>query len=97
MTRHMTETDPNEAVDLARIILADSKDEHPTDPYTLNVHEARTLANAVTRAAELADRLDREAEKERQKPSRDLHDYGWDDACTSAAYRIRAALKGDTA
>lgn len=105
MIRHdMPETAPNEAANLARLILDDSKDEHPTDPYTLNVHEARTLAHAVTklaakveRAKSLADRLEREAELEREKPSRDLHDYGWDDACTAAAYRIRAALNGDTA
>ena len=47
MIRPMPETAPNEAANLARLILDDSKDEHPTDPYTLNVHEARTLANAV--------------------------------------------------
>ena len=47
-----------EAADLARTILADSEDEHPADLYTLNVHEARTLARAVVAAANLADRLD---------------------------------------
>ena len=36
-----------EASDLARIILTDSEDERPTDLYTLNVREARTLALAV--------------------------------------------------
>ena len=36
-----------EAAELARIILADSEDEHPADLYTLNVGEARTLAHAV--------------------------------------------------
>ena len=36
-----------EAADLARIILDDSEAERPTDLYTLNVHEARILANAV--------------------------------------------------
>ena len=36
-----------EAADLARAILDDSVCEHPTELYTLNVHEARTLANAV--------------------------------------------------
>lgn len=36
-----------EAADLARIILADSEDEHPTAMYVLNVHEARALAHAV--------------------------------------------------
>ena len=36
-----------EAADLARTILVDSEDEHPTAMYLLNVREARTLANAV--------------------------------------------------
>ena len=36
-----------EAVDLARIILDDSEPDRPMDLYTLNVHEARTLARAV--------------------------------------------------
>ena len=36
-----------EAADLARIILDDSEGERPDDLYTLNVHEARTLAHAV--------------------------------------------------
>ena len=36
-----------EAADLARIILDDSEADRPMDLYTLNVHEARTLANAV--------------------------------------------------
>ena len=39
--------DTIEAADLARIILNDSEDEHPTAMYTLNVYEARTLAHAV--------------------------------------------------
>ena len=39
--------DTTEAADLARIILTDSEDERPTDLYTLNVREARTLALAV--------------------------------------------------
>lgn len=39
--------DTTEAADLARIILDDSVCEHPTELYTLNVHEARTLAHAV--------------------------------------------------
>ena len=47
-----------EAADLARTILDDSEGEHPADLYTLNVREARTLARAVIRVAELADRLD---------------------------------------
>ena len=40
-------TTRTEAADLARIILADSEDEHPTAMYVLNVREARTLANAA--------------------------------------------------
>ena len=50
-----------EAADLARIILDDSEGERPTDLYTLNVREARTLAQAALaadRVEELADRLD---------------------------------------
>ena len=39
--------DTTEAAELASIILADSEGEHPADLYTLNVHEARTLAHAV--------------------------------------------------
>ena len=48
-------TDP---VTLARTILADSEDEHPDALYLLDVREARTLARAVIRVEELADRLD---------------------------------------
>lgn len=47
-----------EAADLARTILADSEDEHPDALYLLDVREARTLARAVIRVEELADRLD---------------------------------------
>ena len=36
-----------EAADLARTILNDSEGDRPMDLYTLNVHEARTLAHAV--------------------------------------------------
>ena len=49
----------------------------------------------VKRVEELAERLEREAEMERKKLNRDPHDYGWDDACAVAAYRIRRALNGD--
>ena len=51
----------------------------------------------VKNVEELAERLEREADVEREKPNRTPHDYGWDDACTVAAYRIRAALNGETA
>ena len=45
--------------DLAQIILDSiDDDEPPTALYTLNVHEARMLANAVQAVANLADRLD---------------------------------------
>ena len=46
-----------EAAELARTILTDSGDEHPDALYLLNVREARTLARAVIRVEELADRL----------------------------------------
>ena len=36
-----------EAAELARTILNDSEADRPMDLYTLNVHEARTLAHAV--------------------------------------------------
>ena len=55
---------------------------------------ATDLTDKVKRMEALADKLEREAEKEREKPNRDPHDYGWDDACTVAAHRIRAALNG---
>ena len=44
-----------EAANLARIILDDSEAEHPTDLYTLNVHEARTLAHAVLKGGDDAE------------------------------------------
>ena len=94
--------DTTEAADLARIILDDTETDRHMDLYTLTVIEARTLAHVaidltdkVKRMEALADKLEREAEKEREKPNRDPHDYGWDDACTVAAHRIRAALNGD--
>ena len=50
--------DTTEAADLARIILDDSEADRHMDLYTLTVIEARTLARAVIRMDELADRLD---------------------------------------
>ena len=51
-----------EAAELARIILEDTEGDNPKwDLYTLNVREARTLANAALaadRIERLADRLD---------------------------------------
>ena len=45
--------------DLAQVILDSiDDDEPPTALYTLNIHEARMLANAVQSVANLADRLD---------------------------------------
>lgn len=81
-------TTRTEAADLARIILADSEDEHPTALYTLNVREARTLARAALaadRVEELADRLDADAEF--------VGEYGG--TITIYATAIRAALNGE--
>ena len=36
-----------EAAELARIILEDTEADRPMDLYTLNAHEARTLARAA--------------------------------------------------
>ena len=81
-----------EAADLARIILDDSVCEHPTELYTLNVHEARTLAHAVDAVAKLADRLDVIA-NELEADGED----GYADAARTDAHSIRAALKGAAA
>ena len=75
-----------EAADLARTILTDSEAERPTDLYTLNVHEARTLARAVRNAANLADRLDDEANR--------MGSRGGAFTARAFAAEIRAALKG---
>ena len=78
----------NETAELARTILADSEDEHPTALYTLNVREARTLARAALaadRVEELADRLDAEAEL--------VGEYGG--TITIYATAIRTALEGE--
>ena len=80
-----------EAAVLARTILVDSEGEHPADLYTLNVHEARTLAHAVTRVEALADRLEHEAAYEASQGD------DWDAVCIrSEVRRIRAALNGET-
>lgn len=76
--------------ELTRTILADSESDHPDDPYTLNVHEARTLARAVERALALADRLDHEAQARRaagQDPFEVM-------TIRQEATRIRTALNG---
>ena len=81
-----------DAADLARTILTDSEDEHPTALYVLNVREARTLANALARVEALADRLENEAAYEASRGE------DWDAASLHVeALNIRLALKGDDA
>lgn len=79
--------------DLAQIILGSiDDDEPPTALYTLNIHEARMLANAVQAVANLADRLDHEADSRRaagQDPFEVM-------TIRQEAARIRAALNGET-
>ena len=81
-----------EAADLARIILEDTEGGHPKwDLYTLNVREARTLANAALgadRANALADRLDDEANR--------MGSRGGAFTARAFATEIRNALKGGT-
>ena len=55
---------------------------------TLNVHEARTLARAVRNAANLADRLDNEANR--------MGSRGGAFTARAFATEIRAALIGET-
>lgn len=73
------------AVELARIILDDSEADPTAELYTLTVHEARTLARAVTAVANLADRQDREVYETFGRP-----------IPSHVGHLIRAALKGDT-
>ena len=85
-----------EAADLARIILEDTEGDHPKwDLYTLNVHEARTLARAALaadRAEKLADRLEDDAAYEASQGDH------WDAASLHVeALNIRLALKGEDA
>ena len=84
--------DTTEAANLARIILNDSEADRPMDLYTLNVHEARTLARAVIAAVELAEELREVAHESYQV---DMGDAG--DAYQAAADLIHAALNGETA
>ena len=85
--------DTTEAADLARIILDDSEADRPMDLYTLNVHEARTLAHAALAAGRierLADRLfDAEADPMVSRGGVFI-------SRTGAANLIRAALNGET-
>ena len=77
-----------EAADLARIILDDTETDRHMDLYTLTVIEARTLARAVRNAANLADRLDDEANR--------MGSRGGAFTARAFAAEIRAALKGGT-
>ena len=79
--------DTTEAADLARVILEDSEGDRPTDLYTLTVREARTLARAVRNAANLADRLDDEANR--------MGSRGGAFTARAFASEIRNALNGD--
>lgn len=88
-------SDYREILDLARTILEDSANEPSTALYTLNVHEARTLANAVTRAANLADTLYQETDNT-WTPNPEDYDLGWDSAQIRAADKIRTALGDET-
>ena len=81
--------DTTEAADLARVILEDSEGDRPTDLYTLNVHEACTLAHAMIAAAKLADRLDDEANR--------MGSRGGAFTARAFASEIRNALNGDDA
>ena len=75
--------------DLAQIILDSiDDDEPPTALYTLNIHEARMLANAVQSVANLADRLDDEANR--------MGSRGGAFTARAFATEIRTALKGGT-
>ena len=78
-----------EAADLARIILDDTETDRHMDLYTLTVIEARTLAHAVARMDELADRLDAEAER--------VGSHGGAFTARAFATEIRNALNGDAA
>ena len=80
--------DTTEAADLARIILDDTETDRHMDLYTLTVIEARTLARAVRNAANLADRLDDEANR--------MGSRGGAFTARAFAAEIRAALKGGT-
>ena len=80
-----------EAADLARSVLDDSEGYPAGCLYTLTAREARTLALAVTRVEELADRLEHEAAYEASQGD------DWDAVCIrSEVRRIRAALNGET-
>ena len=78
-----------EAADLARIILDDTETDRHMDLYTLTVIEARTLARAVTRVEELADRLDDEANR--------MGSRGGAFTARAFATEIRTVLNGETA
>lgn len=81
--------DTTEAADLARVILDDTETDRHMDLYTLTVIEARTLARAVRNAANLADRLDDEANR--------MGSRGGAFTARAFASEIRDALNGETA
>ena len=83
-----------EAADLARIILDDTETDRHMDLYTLTVIEARTLAHAVIRLADLADDLDEDAVYVRNAFN-GIEGRRRAEERRSAAARIRAALNGD--
>ena len=90
--------DTTEAADLARIILEDSEGDRPTDLYTLNVGEARTLARAALaadRVEALVDILERESDGRGKFDS--VLAYHASEVKARTADRIRAALKGGDA
>lgn len=84
-----------EAAELARTILDDSETDRLTDLYTLNVHEARTLARAVARVEALVDILERESDGRGKFDS--VLAYHASEMKARTADRIRAALKGGDA
>lgn len=79
--------------DLAQIILDSiDDDEPPTELYTLNVHEARMLANAVINVARLA-------RTEEYRANREAIEGAWGGASMRLGFveDLRAALNGDPA
>ena len=90
----MSDRDP---MTIAREVLDLAHEDETVTVCSVPDNKVAALARAVIRMDELAGKLEREAEKEREKPNRDYFDYGWDDACTVAAHRIRSTLKGETA
>ena len=77
--------------DLAQVILDSiDDDEPPTALYTLNIHEARMLANAVLNVARLA-------RNEEYRAGREAIEGAWGGASMRLEFAdaLRAALNGD--